>query len=166
MSQYQIKQKFWSLGGKFKIKDNAGNLAYHVQGSFMKIPKQFTITKPDGTLVSHIKKVMFQIFPKFDVTLADGSRFQIRKEFTIFKPRYRIEHFGLEIQGNFWDMDFELQHNGVPVAHISQEWFKINSTYHIDVYDDQYADAVISLVIAIDYVKAQQAVASSASSNN
>jgi uncharacterized protein YxjI len=61
-------------------------------------------------------------------------------------------------------MDFELQHNGVPVAHISQEWFKINSTYHIDVYDDQYADAVISLVIAIDYVKAQQAVASSASS--
>ena len=67
----------------------------------MKIPKQFTITKPDGTLVSHIKKVMFQILPKFDVTLADGSRFQIRKEFTIFKPRYRIEHFDFEIHGNF-----------------------------------------------------------------
>lgn len=166
MVQYQIKQNFWSLGGKFKIMDNAGNLAYLVQGSFMKIPKQFTITKPDGTLVSRIKKVMFQIFPKFDVTLAAGSRFQIRKEFTIFKPRYQIEHFGLEIQGNFWDMDFELQHNGVPVAQISQEWFKINSTYNIDVYDDKYADAVISLVIAIDYVKAQQAAASSASSSN
>ena len=86
MSQYQIKQKFWSLGGKFKIKDNAGNLAYHVQGSFMKIPKQFTITKPDGTLVSHIKKVMFQILPKFDVTLADGSRFQIRKSLRFLNP--------------------------------------------------------------------------------
>ncbi|GAX46744.1 LURP-one-related/scramblase family protein [Pseudolactococcus reticulitermitis] len=166
MVQYQIKQKFWSLGGKFKIKDNAGNLAYYVQGSFLKIPKQFIISKPDGTQVSHIKKVMFQILPKFDVTLADGSVFRIAKELTLFKPRYRIEHFGLEVQGNFWDMDFELRHNGVPVAQISQEWFKINSTYHIDVYDDQYADAVISLVIAIDYVKAQQAAASSASSSN
>jgi uncharacterized protein YxjI len=73
--------KIWSLGGKFKIKDNAGNLAYHVQGSFMKIPKQFTITKPDGTLVSHIKKVMFQILPKFDVTLADGSVSRLGKSF-------------------------------------------------------------------------------------
>ena len=62
MVQYQIKQKFWSLGGKFKIMDNAGNLAYYVQGSFMKIPKQFTITKPDGAQVSRIKKVLFQIF--------------------------------------------------------------------------------------------------------
>ncbi|MGO2315030.1 MAG: LURP-one-related/scramblase family protein, partial [Pseudolactococcus laudensis] len=68
MVQYQIKQNFWSLGGKFKIMDNAGNLAYLVQGSFMKIQKQFNITKPDWTQKSQIKKVMFQIFPKFDVT--------------------------------------------------------------------------------------------------
>ena len=67
MVQYQIKQKFWSLGGKFKIMDNAGNLAYYVQGSFMKIPKQFTITKPDGAQVSRIKKVLFQILSVYDV---------------------------------------------------------------------------------------------------
>lgn len=164
MVQYQIKQKFWSLGGKFKIMDNAGNLAYYVQGSFMKIPKQFTITKPDGAQVSRIKKVMFQIFPKFDVTMADGSAFRIAKKFSFIRPRYQIEHFGLEVQGNFWDMEFELRHNSVPVAQISQRWLKINSTYDIDVFDDQYADAVISLVIAIDYVKAQQARSNASSS--
>jgi uncharacterized protein YxjI len=52
----------------------------------------------------------------------------------------------------------------VPVAQISQRWLKINSTYDIDVFDDQYADAVISLVIAIDYVKAQQARSNASSS--
>ena len=164
MVQYQIKQKLWSLGGKFKFLDNADNLAYYVQGSFMKIPKQFTITKPDGTQVSHIKKVLFQIFPKFDVTMEDGSVFRIAKKFALIRPRYEIEHFGLEVQGNFWDMAFELRHNGVPVAQISQRWLKINSTYDIDVFDDQYADAVISLVIAIDYVKAQQARSNASSS--
>ena len=61
-------------------------------------------------------------------------------------------------------MEFELRHNSVPVAQISQRWLKINSTYDIDVFNDQYADAVISLVIAIDYVKAQQARSNASSS--
>ncbi len=50
-------------------------------------------------------------------------------------------------------MDFELVQNGQSIARISQEWFRMTSTYQIEVYDDDYADLVISLVIAIDYVK-------------
>lgn len=165
MIQYRIKQKFWSLGGQFKIMDNTGNLAYYVEGSFLKIPKHFTISKPDGTPVSRIQKVMFQLLPKFDVRLADGTDFRIAKDLTLFRPRYRIENFGLDVQGNFWDMDFELCHQGVPVAQISQEWFKLTSTYNIDVFDERYADVVISLVIAIDYVKAVQARSNSSASN-
>ena len=50
-------------------------------------------------------------------------------------------------------MDFRLLANGTEVATISQEWLRLTSTYNITVYDDCYADLVISLVIAIDYVK-------------
>jgi uncharacterized protein YxjI len=163
MKNYKIKQKFWSLAGKFEIADSRGNLAYYVEGSFLKIPKHFIITRPDGSQVSKIQKVMWQFLPKFDVTLANGDSFRIAKALTLLKPRYTIENFDLDIQGDFWDMNFELTKNGLPVAQISQEWFKINSTYTIEVYEDSYSDLVISLVIAIDYVKAQQS-ASSASS--
>ena len=107
---------------------------------------------------------MFQFLPKFDVALSDGSGFRIAKAFTLFKPRYHIEDLGLDIQGNFWDMNFDLIKNDVVVAQISQEWFKLTSTYNIDIYDDRYADIVISLVIAIDYVKEQESHASSSSS--
>ena len=51
-------------------------------------------------------------------------------------------------------MNFRLLQNDQEVASISQEWLRLTSTYNIEVYDDQYADLVISLVIAIDYVKA------------
>lgn len=163
MTTYQIKQKFWSLGGKFEITDSAGNLAYYVEGSFLKIPKHFIITKPDGSRVSKIQKVMWQILPKFDVELANGESFRIAKALTVFKSHYTIENLGLDIQGNFWDMDFELTQNGYPIARVSQEWLKIHSTYNIEVDDDRYSDIVISLVIAIDYVKEQQAVSSSSS---
>ena len=78
-------------------------------------------------------------------------------------PRDQIEDLGLDVQGNFWDMNFDLIKNDVVVAQISQEWFKLTSTYNIDIYDDRYADIVISLVIAIDYVKEQESHASGSS---
>lgn len=43
MRRFEIKQKFWSLAGKFDILDEGGRLAYQVQGSFLKLFKEFTI---------------------------------------------------------------------------------------------------------------------------
>lgn len=60
-------------------------------------------------------------------------------------------------------MDFVLRKNGQEIARISQEWLRMTSTYNVEVYEDSYAGLVISLVIAIDYVKEQQAASSSAS---
>lgn len=66
--------------------------------------------------------------------------------------------------GDIWNMNFSLLDQGREVAGIHQEWFKIASTYHVDIYDDSLTDLVISLVIAIDYVKAIESSSSSASS--
>ena len=165
MTRYIIKQKMFSLGGKFDIKDSYDNLAYQVTGSFFKIPKYFEISKPDGQQVAKITKVLLQFLPKFDVTLTDGRSFRIAKGFSFFRPRYEIKDLGLDIQGNFWDMNFELSREGRVVANISQEWFKLTSTYTVDVYEESYSDVVISLVVAIDYVKEQQRSSSAASTN-
>lgn len=159
---FQIKQKLWSLGGKFTIADQAGLPAYQVEGSFFQIPKTFTITDMNGKLISQIEKHVITLLPKFDIRLSDGSSFTLKKEFTFFKPRYNIENLGLTIQGDFWDMNFELLKGGQVIARISQEWLRLASTYHIEVYEDSYADLVISLVIAVDYVKEMEA----SSSNN
>ena len=72
----------------------------------------------------------------------------------MLKAKYDISNFGLEVAGDIWNMNFSLLDQGREVASIHQEWFKIASTYHVDIYDDSLADLVISLVIAIDYVKA------------
>lgn len=159
---FQIKQKLWSLGGKFTITDQAGLPAYQVEGSFFQIPKTFTITDMNGKLISQIEKHVITLLPKFDIRLSDGSSFTLKKEFTFFKPRYNIENLGLTIQGDFWDMNFELLKGGQVIARISQEWLRLASTYNIEVYEDSYADLVISLVIAVDYVKEMEA----SSSNN
>lgn len=165
MKTFQIKQKMWSLGGKFTITDELGIPTYQVEGSFFKIPKTFSITDMQGNLVSRIDKQFMTFLPKFDVVLADGTSFTIKKEFTFFKPRYSIEGLGIDVQGDFWDMNFHLTQNGQEVARISQEWLRLTSTYRIEVYDNQYADLVISLVIAIDYVKEMEHHVANSASN-
>lgn len=163
--QFKIKQKMWSLGGKFTISDELGLPAYQVEGSFFKIPKTFTITDMQGELIAQIEKKVWTFLPRFNVTLRDGTSFGLKKDFTFFKPHYTIEDLSMEIQGNFWEMNFELLQNNQLIAKIDQEWLRMTSTYNIAIYEEQYADLVISLVIAIDYVKEMENTTASSSSN-
>lgn len=153
MKEYRIKQKFWSLNGSFDIKDELGQPAYHVEGSFLKWLKEFTVTNGLGQNVSFIKHQFSFLRPKFEVTMADGRIFTLVKELTFFKDKYTIDNLGLEINGDWWDMNFTLLKNGQVIAQISQEWLTLTSTYHVQVFNETYADLVVSLVIAIDYVK-------------
>ena len=164
MKNFEIKQKFWSLAGQFDINDEGGQLAYHVQGSFLKFLKEFTIYNSQGELVSHIKHHFSFPFQRFTVTFSDGKQITIQQRFSWLKAKYDISDFGLKVAGDIWNMNFSLLDQGCEVASIHQEWFKIASTYHVDIYDDNLADLVISLVIAIDYVKAIESSSNSATS--
>lgn len=87
------------------------------------------------------------------MTLANGNHFTIKKDFSFLKPHYTIEDLDMEVKGNFWDMDFQLLKDNQVIANISQQWFRMTSTYQVEVYNETYNDLTISLVIAIDYVK-------------
>lgn len=65
-----------------------------------------------------------------------------------------MENLGLILDGNIWDLDFRLKRpDGQLVAEISKELFHLTSHYSVTVLEDSYADLVISLVVAIDYVE-------------
>ena len=163
MKIFRLEQELWSLGGRFTICDELGSVRYQCEGSFLQIPKTFKIKDIQGNLVSEIKKEPLSFLPTFKVNLACGESFTLRKEWTLFKPRYQIDNLNMTIQGDFWDMDFELIREGQVLARIFQEWLHLTSTYNIEVYDESYADLVISLVVAIDYVKAMEVSSSNGS---
>ena len=160
MRTYQVKQKFRLGGERFDIKDELGNVEYQVEGSFLKIPKTFTIYDKNGQEVSHITKRTISFLPKFVVELKDGDRFFIHKKLTLFRDKYDIEDLGLRVQGNIWDLEFKLfDDRDQIVAEISKELFHLTSTYQVSVYEEEYADLVISLCVAIDYVEMLEASA-------
>ena len=158
MRTYQVKQKFRLGGERFDIKDELGNVEYQVEGSFFKVPKTFTIYDNEGQAVSQITKKPLTLLSKFEVILKNGDHFFITKKLTLLRDKYDIEDLGLRVQGNIWDLEFKLfDDRDQIVAEISKELFHLTSTYRVSVYEDEYADLVISLCVAIDYVEMLEA---------
>ena len=155
MKTYLVKQKFRFGGEKFDIKDDRGNIDYQVEGSFLKIPKTFTIYDDKGEVVSQIQKTVLTFLPQFEIQLRNGSSFYIRKKLTFLRDKYEFDNLGLRIEGNIWDLEFRLlDAQGQVIAEISKELLHLMSTYQVVIYEDAYADLVISLCVAIDYVEA------------
>ena len=154
MKTFLVKQKFRLGGERFDIKDDRGVVNYQVEGSFFQIPKTFTVYDAYGEQVSEISKEFFTLLPRFTIQLRDGSNFVIRKKLTFFRDKYEFDHLGLRIEGNIWDLNFKLlDDRDQLIAEIRKEIFHLTSTYTVTVYEDSYADLVISLCVAIDYVE-------------
>ena len=154
MKTFLVKQKFRLGGERFDIKDDRGLVNYQVEGSFFQIPKTFTIYDAYGEQVSEISKEFFTLLPRFTIQLRNGSNFVIRKKLTFFRDKYEFDDLGLRIEGNIWDLNFKLlDDRDQVIAEIRKEIFHLTSTYTVTVYEDSYADLVISLCVAIDYVE-------------
>ena len=154
MKTFLVKQKFRLGGERFDIKDDRGVVNYQVEGSFFQIPKTFTIYDAQGEQVSEISKEFFTLLPRFTIQLRNGSNFVIRKKLTFFRDKYEFDDLGLRIEGNIWDLNFKLlDDRDQVIAEIRKEIFHLTSTYTVTVYEDSYADLVISLCVAIDYVE-------------
>jgi uncharacterized protein YxjI len=164
MRKLYIKQKVFSIGEKFNVTDANQETVYHVQGSFLKIPKQFTIYDRHDQIIGEITKKVLALLPQFTVAIAGASDIVIKKELTLFKARYHIEAEEISVQGNWWDMDFEVIRDGLQIAVINKRWVSWGDTYEVTIQDERYEKMIIALVVAIDCVKADDNAAASSAS--
>ncbi|GGA86857.1 LURP-one-related/scramblase family protein [Ornithinibacillus halotolerans] len=163
MKQLYIKQKVFSLSGKFTVKNQEEQDVYYVEGSFMQIPKTYTIMNRKRDEVALISKKVFSFLPKFFVEVNGQEVLTIKKEFSFFKARYTIDAAGIEVHGNWWDMEFDVLQHGEIVGKVNKEWFSWGDSYKVQILNEEMEAIVIAIVVAIDCVKADQATSSAAS---
>jgi len=161
MKQLYMKQKVFSLSGKFTVKDQVEQDVYYIEGSFLQIPKTFTIMDPARKEIALIKKKVLSFLPKFFVEVDGREVLTIKKEFSFFKARYTIDAAGVEVRGNWWDMNFEVLRNGKVVGSVSKRWLTWGDTYEMQILDEDMEHLIIALVVAIDCVKEDEAAAAS-----
>ncbi|AST93571.1 hypothetical protein BC6307_21025 [Sutcliffiella cohnii] len=162
MRELFIKQKVFSISEKFTVKDVQQEDVYYVEGSFMKIPKTFSVMNTNREEVALITKKVFSFLPKFFVEVNGREVVTINKEWSFFKARYSISAEGIEVIGNWWDMDFQVLQHGKVIGKVNKEWFTWGDSYKVQILDEKMEKTIIAIVVAIDCVKADEAAASSA----
>ena len=162
MRQLYIKQKVFSLSGKFSVKDEQENEVYFVEGSFLRIPKTFSITDSARKEVALITKKTFSFLPTFFVEVSGQETVTIKKHFSFLKSRYSIDAVGMEVRGNWWDMNFEVDQNGEVIGSVRKKWFTWGDSYQLQIENEETEPLLVALVVAIDCAKADQAAAASA----
>ena len=162
LKELYMKQKIMSLSGKFTVKDENAKDVYQVSGSFMQVPKVYAIENDSGSEVALITKKIFSFLPTFFVEVEGQPEVTIQKEFTFFKARYSIQAEGIEVVGNWWDLNFDVIQHGEVVGHVDKKWLEWGDSYRIQVFKEDMETLLVALVVAIDCVQADQNSSSAA----
>lgn len=148
-----FKQRFFSWFDSYDIYREDGTCAYTVKGQ-LSWGHCLKIFDGQGCEIGTVKERVFTFLPKFELYLGQEYVGCISKEFTFLKPRYDIDYMGWDVEGDFWEWDYQVvDQTGVVVATVSKQLFNWTDTYVIDVPDPGHALAALMLVLAIDAEK-------------
>ncbi len=148
-----FKQKFFSWFDSYDIYDEAGNIVFTVKGQ-LSWGHLLKIYDANGNAVGTVKEKILTWLPKFEMYLGDSYMGCIKKEFTLFKPKFNIDYNGWQVNGNWFEWDYSiLDSSGFHIATVTKEIWNWTDTYMLDIKDSKDALCVLMLVLAIDAEK-------------
>ncbi|MFK0289845.1 LURP-one-related/scramblase family protein [Streptomyces sp. NPDC090442] len=128
---YKVNRKFLRLRTTFDFVDTQGYQVASIVKKALTLHHTILI-KQNDEVVGWISKRTFSLFgDRFKVSLRDGRR--------------------LRIVGNFWDREFDIQHDGTTLARISRRWFSIRDAYAVDVMGPQDDTLLVILAVCVDH---------------
>ncbi len=147
-----IKQKVFSWGDKFTVKDDYGNDRYIVEGEVFSFGKKLHVYDMQGYEVAYIEQQIFTLLPRYRVYIGNEEVAEIVKEFSFLVPRYSIEGLGWEIEGDFFAHEYEIFCGNNCIASISKEWMTWGDTYALHIGNPGDELTALAVVLAIDAV--------------
>lgn len=148
-----FKQRFFSWFDSYDIYAEDGSVAYTVEGQ-LSWGHCLHILNPQGDHIATVQQKVLTFLPKFEFYLPDQYAGMLQKEFTFFRPSYRLDFNGWHVEGNWVEWDYQiLREDGSSAAIIRKELFHWTDTYTIEVEDSRDALCALMVVLAIDAEK-------------
>lgn len=147
-----FKQRFFSWFDSYDIFDAEGNTVYVVKGE-LSWGHRLQIYDASGNPLGLVQERVLTLLPRFELYVGDRMVGQIQKEFTLFRPRFRLDCCGWQVDGDFWEWDYVVTDGVRTVMRISKELWNWTDTYRMDIDRPEDALYCLMIVLAIDAVK-------------
>ena len=151
-----IKERVFTFGDKFDVCDQYGQSKYFVQGEVFSWGKKLHVYDQYNREVAFIKQQLFTFLPRYQVFVGNREVASICKKLSLFWPRYYVEGLNWEVDGSFWEHQYQVTQNGRPVVAIEKAWLTWGDTYHLAIADGADEIVALAVVLAIDCMVEQR----------
>ena len=154
--RYLMKQKLFSWGEDFTIKNDFGEDVFFVDGRALSFGDQLSFQDMAGNELAFIKQKLLSWGPTYEL-YTDGSLYAtVKKELlTFFKTKFTVDVPGpndFNVEGDFFQHEYSFLRQGKPVARVSKQWFDWTDTYGVDVDPGQEDIVILASSVVIDMV--------------
>ena len=146
-----IKQRVFSWTDSYDVYDETGEARYRVSAEFFSLGHRLHVyDNRTGQEVGAICEKLLTLLPQFEIVINGEVRGVVRKEFTFFIPKYRVDYRGWDVDGDIMGWDYRVTHGDREVMSISKEIFHWSDTYALNFQNSADKIPGLLLVLAID----------------
>lgn len=153
--KYSVQQKILTLlRNQYDVKDEEGNVIYHVKSSIM-FPYKLTFYNNKEEIVLLIKKRYLRAFPRYDVRINNELVAILKAKFGVFKKKFKIiskkeQLNNIKIQGDILGFSFQFMKDEKLVASVGKKFLSVGDKYSLDIKDEENKDVYLAVAIVID----------------
>ncbi len=154
--RYVMKQKLFSWGDDFRIKDADENDVFFVDGKALSFGDKLSFQDMSGNELAFIRQKLLSWGPTYEIT-RDGRLAAVVKKslFTFFRCQFTVDVPGpddLEADGDFSHHEYKFTRHGEAVASVSKKWFSWSDTYGVDIAPGEDDVLILASAVVIDQV--------------
>src|SRR5438045_2467594 len=135
--RYILKQKLFSFGDDFLIKDESGRDVYFVDGKAFSFGDKLSFQDLDGHELAFIKQRVLSLGKTYEIVRNSEIAAVVKKHLmSLFHHRFTVDVPGpddLEAEGSFTDHEYTFRRGDRTVATVSKRWFSWADTYGVDI---------------------------------
>ncbi|MDF2591575.1 MAG: hypothetical protein K0S75_1041 [Clostridia bacterium] len=152
--RYLIRQKVFSFGDNFTIKDEFEQDRYIVRGKVLSFGDKLRLEDLNGNELFYIEQKLFRFLPEYNIYAGGQQMATVKKELSFFTPKFVINsvYGSYDMQGNMFGYDFQIYKDGRMVAAISKKWFAFSDSYGVEIENGEDQAFLLALAIVIDQV--------------
>jgi uncharacterized protein YxjI len=158
--RYVLKQKFWSWGDDFRIRDADGKDVFFVDGRAFSWGDKLSFQDMEKNELAFIRQKLLAWGPTYEIEVHGRLVAVVKKKlFTLLRCKFAVDVPGpddLEAQGSFLDHEYAFERQGREVAQVSKRWFSWTDTYGVDIVGGEDDVLILATAVVIDMVCHQE----------
>lgn len=152
--RYIMRQKLWSWGDDFVVKDETGRDVFYVDGKVFRIGNQLSFQDMQGNELAFIRQKLLAWGPTYEIYGRGQLRAVVKKAiFTFLHCHFSVDVPGpddLEATGDFTDHEYTFERGGRVVATVSKRWFSWTDSYGVDIAEGEDEILILASTVVID----------------